>query len=59
MDNIYKSENVTAAPIRVIQLLYNAGVSLFYYIDEASFRSFYPYETHLKENVSIALSHKH
>ncbi|XP_070038509.1 nudix hydrolase 3 [Nicotiana tomentosiformis] len=25
MDNIYKSENVTAAPIRVIQLLYNAG----------------------------------
>ncbi|KAJ8526683.1 hypothetical protein K7X08_029160 [Anisodus acutangulus] len=25
MDNIYKSEDVTAAPIRVIQLLYNAG----------------------------------
>ncbi|KAL3330733.1 hypothetical protein AABB24_034519 [Solanum stoloniferum] len=25
LDEIYKSENVTAAPIRVIQLLYNAG----------------------------------
>lgn len=25
LDDIYKSENVTAAPIRVIQLLYNAG----------------------------------
>lgn len=28
MDNVYKSEDVTAAPIRVIHLLYNAGVSL-------------------------------
>lgn len=25
MDNVYKSEGVTAAPIRVIQLLYNSG----------------------------------
>lgn len=28
MDNIYKSESVIAAPIRVIQLLYNSGVSI-------------------------------
>lgn len=29
MDDIYKSENVIAAPIRVVQLIYNAGVSVF------------------------------
>jgi len=27
MDNIYKSKDIVAAPIRVIQLIYNAGVS--------------------------------
>lgn len=27
-DDIYKSKDVCAAPIRVIQLIYNAGVSL-------------------------------
>mgnify|MGYP004718777701 CR=1 FL=1 len=27
MDDAYKSEDVIAAPIRVIQLLYNSGVS--------------------------------
>lgn len=27
LDNIYKSKDVVAAPIRVIQLIYNAGVS--------------------------------
>lgn len=26
MDDIYKSEDVSAAPIRVVQLIYNAGV---------------------------------
>lgn len=28
MDNAYKSKYVNAAPIRVIQLLYNSGVSV-------------------------------
>lgn len=28
MDNAYKSKYVNAAPIRVIRLLYNAGVSV-------------------------------
>jgi hypothetical protein len=28
MDNAYKAKHVNAAPIRVIQLLYNAGVSV-------------------------------
>lgn len=28
MDDAYKSKDINAAPIRVIQLLYNAGVSL-------------------------------
>ena len=28
MESVYKSEDVIAAPIRVIQLLYNSGVSL-------------------------------
>jgi hypothetical protein len=26
MDNIFKSDSISAAPIRVINLLYNAGV---------------------------------
>jgi len=28
MDSAYKSKSVNAAPIRVIQLLYNSGVSV-------------------------------
>lgn len=27
MDNAYKSQDIIAAPIRVIQLIYNSGVS--------------------------------
>jgi hypothetical protein len=30
MDNIYKSDNVSAAPIRVMNLLYNSGVCFWF-----------------------------
>ena len=39
MDSAYKSKDVNAAPIRVIQLIYNAGVSVrnFWILDVYDF----------------------